>query len=201
MTNKTFDSGAIREDIVIPRYSLIPPSCIRRLALIYNEGATRYGDYNWTKGLPYTNTLDHALEHLTKYLTGDRSEDHLAKVVWGMFVLMYQDDHHNIEPDVKWPLYLLSQIADIGIDTEPTKTDKSCFVCKKPIYYNQLYHHKEEEGIVYHWHVVCKIKRCKECNEAIVFKSSRYVDFSDGTSMCSKCSDELELNALMRSAQ
>jgi hypothetical protein len=42
------------------------------------EGAGKYGKHNWTKGIPNSNSLNHALDHLNQYLMGDRSEDHLG---------------------------------------------------------------------------------------------------------------------------
>ena len=50
-----------------PRYDLIPWECIRRTALVYSEGATRYGDYNWQKGLPASVIINHMFEHLNNF--------------------------------------------------------------------------------------------------------------------------------------
>lgn len=70
---------------------------LRRLTAIYTEGAERYGTSNWRKGLPYSDTVNHLMEHLTKWLSGDRSEDHLAKVAWGAFTLM---EHEKTHPEM-----------------------------------------------------------------------------------------------------
>ena len=87
-----YTTGAKRE-VLEPRYDLIPPDTIRRLALIYTEGAKRYGEHNWQKGLPYSTTVNHLIEHLLKWLESDTSEDHLAKVIWGCAALMYYEDN------------------------------------------------------------------------------------------------------------
>lgn len=75
-----------------PRYDLIPPSSLRRLAMIYSEGAESYGPHNWLKGYEYGDVLNHAIEHLNRYLQGDKSEDQLAKVAWACFTMMFYDD-------------------------------------------------------------------------------------------------------------
>jgi hypothetical protein len=88
--------GGIRDSRGIPYFSDIPPSCLRRLAAIYTEGHRRYGSRNWCKGLPYSDTYNHIMNHLEKYRAGDRSEDHLAKVAWGCFTMMWLDE--NLSP-------------------------------------------------------------------------------------------------------
>lgn len=85
-----FSSGARRE-VLEYKYDTIPPCAMRRLAKVYYEGAQRYGDVNWQKGIPSSNLINHAVNHLMLWLEGNRDEDHLAKVVWGMFTLMYNE--------------------------------------------------------------------------------------------------------------
>jgi len=66
----------------------IPRSALNRLGEVFIEGL-RYdvnGETNWKKGVfddEYQHErLEHALDHLWKWIEGDRSEDHLAKVMW-----------------------------------------------------------------------------------------------------------------------
>lgn len=111
---------SIRDNDHTPPYHLIPPTAIRRIARVFKEGATRYGDYTWTeKGLPFTETMDHAIEHLMKYIEGDRSEDHIAKVAWGMVALMWLEEHRPECDDTIWsayahPSYPPTPTADTG---------------------------------------------------------------------------------------
>lgn len=42
------------------------------------EGAKKYGLNNWQKGFPVEDILNHALAHIYKYISGDRTEPHLA---------------------------------------------------------------------------------------------------------------------------
>ena len=94
MNNSSTPSKHIRDSIK-PRYSLIPLSVLRRVALVYAEGAQHYSDRGWEDGMSYTSVVDHLMEHLTRYWSGDRSEDHLAKAVFGLFALMFYDDRHH----------------------------------------------------------------------------------------------------------
>lgn len=74
------------------RFDLIPPHGLIRLAKHYENGAKKYGDDNWRKGLPQKRYCDSAIRHLFKYLGGDRSEDHLAAVAWNVFAMMHQEE-------------------------------------------------------------------------------------------------------------
>lgn len=62
----------------------IPVSSLVRLGKIFKEGL-RYGRNNW-KDNPDADYVEertnHAIIHLMKWANGDRTEDHLAKVMW-----------------------------------------------------------------------------------------------------------------------
>ena len=64
----------------------IPRVALNRLGAIFLEGWIKYGPDNWKKGVfddEYQHErLEHALDHLWRWVEGDRSEDHLAKVMW-----------------------------------------------------------------------------------------------------------------------
>ena len=89
----SFETGAVR-DIVEgkPRPSLLPPMVYKRLALRATEGATKYSDHNWAKGIPFSRYVDAIQRHLWQYLEGDGTEDHLAAVMWNAGALMWTED-------------------------------------------------------------------------------------------------------------
>ena len=88
-----FESGATRSsELQGLRYDLIPFVALRRLAARYGLGAEIHGDRNWEGGVPASETANHAVQHLFKWLAGDRSEDHLAAAAWGCFALMYYEE-------------------------------------------------------------------------------------------------------------
>lgn len=78
-----YSTGAVRSsDREKTRYDLISPIGLRRLAETCHEGAVKYSDYNWEKGMPVADLVNHAIAHLYAYLSGDRTEDHLAHAGW-----------------------------------------------------------------------------------------------------------------------
>ena len=87
-----FESGAVRSMMNDVRYDLITPYGLRRLAQTYAEGSVKYGDRNWENGIPLGNLLNHALAHLTQYMAGDKSEDHLAHAVWNLMAIMHFEE-------------------------------------------------------------------------------------------------------------
>lgn len=95
-----FITGAQRNKLkgeIAPRYDLVSPVGYRRVAVIYGVGAINHGERNWEKGMPASDVINHAVEHLRKYLDGDRTEDHPAKIAWAMFALMHYEERN---PDV-----------------------------------------------------------------------------------------------------
>jgi hypothetical protein len=80
-----FASGAVRSaDADGERWDLITPIGLRRLAETCAEGAKKYGECNWQKGIPASDLLNHAIRHIYLYLDGDDSEDHLAHAAWNI---------------------------------------------------------------------------------------------------------------------
>lgn len=89
----TFATGAVRsDDCAKVRFDLISPIGLRRLAETYAEGSVKYGDYNWEKGMPINDLLNHVSTHVNQFLSGDRSEDHLAHAAWGLFSAMHSEE-------------------------------------------------------------------------------------------------------------
>lgn len=88
-----FETGAMRDAREGKgRYDLLPPTAIRRLALIYEKGAQKYGERNWEKGMPVSRFLDSALRHIAEHIEGYRDEDHLAQAMWNIAGAMHMED-------------------------------------------------------------------------------------------------------------
>ena len=71
----------------IPGIDMIPVYSLYRIGEIFDEGiASGYPKENWKKGVGdkayQIARAKHAAKHLWKWLNGDRSEAHLAKVAW-----------------------------------------------------------------------------------------------------------------------
>lgn len=75
------------------RYDLIPVGPLTRLADLYARGAEKYDDWNWAKGQPMSRVYASLLRHIFAWRSGERTEDHLAAVIWGCMSLMYFEDN------------------------------------------------------------------------------------------------------------
>lgn len=101
----TFETGAVRSgDANSVRYDLITPIGLRRVAEAYKEGSVKYGDYNWEKGMPVSDLLNHAIRHIYLFLGGDRSEDHLGHAAWGLLAACHSQEswpelNENLRPE------------------------------------------------------------------------------------------------------
>jgi len=84
-----------------PRYSLIPPYPLQRLADLYVRGAEKYDDHNWAKGQPTSRILDSLMRHVENYRMGEPTEDHLAAIAWNAFALM-QFENTELDDRYKW---------------------------------------------------------------------------------------------------
>ena len=85
----TFSTGALREVISEKgRYDLLPPIAIKRLAVHFANGAKKYADRNWEKGMPLSRYMDSALRHLFQALEGKEDEDHLISSAWNLLCLV-----------------------------------------------------------------------------------------------------------------
>lgn len=80
-----FSTGAVREATTgRGRFDLIPAYPIERLAQHYENGSLKYADRNWEKGIPLARFIDSAERHMNKFKKGDRTEDHLAAILWNV---------------------------------------------------------------------------------------------------------------------
>ena len=89
----TFSTGAVRgSDADDVRFDLITPIGLRRLAETCAEGARKYTDHNWERGIPASVLLNHAIRHIYLWLQGDRSEDHLAHASWSTIAVCHFEE-------------------------------------------------------------------------------------------------------------
>ena len=82
-TRSEFTTGAVRDAMSgkgLP--SQIPPEAIRRLALRFEDGATKYGLQNWMQGIPLSRYVDAIIRHTLAASEGLDDEDHLGAVLW-----------------------------------------------------------------------------------------------------------------------
>ena len=61
----------------------------------FEEGALKYGDNNWQKGIPPECYMDSAIRHYLKHLRGDKDEDHARAFVWNIMCCIWEVDCHD----------------------------------------------------------------------------------------------------------
>ncbi len=61
------------------------------VSIHYEEGAKKYGEYNWQKGIPSHCYLDSGIRHLLKHYRGDTDERHDRAFIWNMIGLAWND--------------------------------------------------------------------------------------------------------------
>ena len=63
----------------------------------FEEGARKYGENNWQKGLPVNCYLDSAIRHYLKHRRGDKDEPHDRAFVWNIMCCVWEVDYHKKE--------------------------------------------------------------------------------------------------------
>lgn len=60
----------------------------------YEDGARKYSERNWEKGLPLHCFIDSGVRHYIKFLRGDNDEPHDRAFVWNMIGAMWTQANH-----------------------------------------------------------------------------------------------------------
>lgn len=55
----------------------------------FEEGAKKYGENNWQKGIPVRCYIDSAVRHYLKWLRGDKDEPHDRAFCWNIICCMW----------------------------------------------------------------------------------------------------------------
>jgi hypothetical protein len=59
----------------------------------FEEGAKKYGEHNWQKGIPTHCYIDSAVRHYLKFLRGDNDEPHDRAFVWNILCCIWTCIH------------------------------------------------------------------------------------------------------------
>ena len=59
----------------------------------FEEGAKKYGENNWQKGIPVHCYIDSAIRHYLKCLRGDNDEPHDRAFVWNIMCAIWTCEH------------------------------------------------------------------------------------------------------------
>lgn len=60
----------------------------------FEDGAKKYGERNWEKGIPVHRYIDSAIRHYLKFLRGDDDEPHDRAFCWNIMCAIWTCKHH-----------------------------------------------------------------------------------------------------------
>jgi hypothetical protein len=72
-------------------------TAILETAIQYEDGAKKYNERNWERGIPLHCYIDSAVRHYLKWLRGDDDEHHDRAVVWNLLCAAWTHKH---KPDM-----------------------------------------------------------------------------------------------------
>lgn len=99
-TRMTFgENSAQREETIGKgRPDLITPYGLSRLSKHYENGANKYGDRNYEKGMPFSRYTASMFRHVIAWMKGDNTEDHLSAIAWNALAII----HHQELGELQW---------------------------------------------------------------------------------------------------
>lgn len=71
-----------------------PYTMLLEVSKHFEEGAKKYGEYNWQKGIPVKCYIDSAVRHYLKWLRGDNDEPHDRAFVWNILCCIWTCIHN-----------------------------------------------------------------------------------------------------------
>ncbi len=63
--------------------------CLLELSVHYKNGAEKYSERNWEKGIPVHSFIDSAIRHYIKYMDDWDDENHKAAFVWNIMGALF----------------------------------------------------------------------------------------------------------------
>lgn len=78
----------------IARYKNSKETMLLEVAKHFEEGAKKYGENNWQKGLPPSCYIDSAIRHYLKCSRGDDDEPHDRAFIWNLMCCIWEVDYH-----------------------------------------------------------------------------------------------------------
>lgn len=69
------------------------PDMLLEVSKHFEEGAKKYGDSNWQRGIPVRCYIDSAVRHYLKYLRGDKDEPHDRAFYWNILCAIWTCKH------------------------------------------------------------------------------------------------------------
>lgn len=99
-TPRIFETGAKRDsNSEKPFIHCLKGYTRQRFGYHMTLGANKYGNSNWELGIPTEVYLESIDRHLASYMEGDRSEDHLSAILFGIQGCMINEQKQGINSD------------------------------------------------------------------------------------------------------
>lgn len=122
------------------------PTAFIEVAVHYEEGAEKYGECNWQKGLPIKNYVSSMVRHYLKWLRGDTDEHHDRAFVWNVLCCIWECEFSpraasKTEQDT--PVMVLEHVTKARPDQVLYLCDRlACPECDNPecSYTEDVYH-------------------------------------------------------------
>ena len=83
---------------------------ILEVSVQYEEGAEKYGEHNWERGIPLHCYLDSAIRHFLKFVDGQQDEPHNRAYIWNLLGAI-------------WTYKNLPDMVDIYFPKKPESTE------------------------------------------------------------------------------
>jgi len=93
------DNPENKEEAIKRAYSIVPSDAILSLAKHFEQGAVKYGDRNWEKGIPINVFMDSAIRHYLKFKREDNDEPHHRAFMWNIICAIWTIGTFGFEID------------------------------------------------------------------------------------------------------
>lgn len=118
MKDTNFATGAVRSaDVSHLDFASLPLLGLLGVMRVAGAGGTKYGRFNYHRGMPVHETINHAVVHVVRWLLGDRTEPHLLKAAWGFMVAAQTD---VLQPELSDP-----HVLGAGATVTPAMLEES----------------------------------------------------------------------------
>lgn len=78
------------------------PTMLLEVSKHFEEGAVKYGENNWQKGIPAHCYVDSAVRHFLKWMRGDEDERHDRAFVWNVICCIWTIQNKPDLNDLKY---------------------------------------------------------------------------------------------------
>ena len=100
--DKLFIARALREFADLKDISI--SNMLLEVSMHYKQGAEKYGERNWEKGIPLHSYIDSGVRHFLKHIDGQTDERHDRAFVWNMLGAIWTMEHRPEMIDIPFEM-------------------------------------------------------------------------------------------------